>query len=50
MDGHTEKLQLITFCDNWQNIEARALYTQGVLVSVISDLIGIATKQKINLF
>ena len=29
---HTEELQLITFYGNWENVEARALYTQGVLV------------------
>ena len=30
--GHTEKLQLITCCDNWENVEARALHRRGVLV------------------
>ena len=31
MVGHTEELKLITFCENWENVEARVLYTRGVL-------------------
>jgi len=30
--GHTEELQLITFCNNWENVEERALYTRCVRV------------------
>ena len=29
---HTIELQLTTFFDNWENVQARALYTRGVLV------------------
>ena len=25
--GHSEELQLLTFCDNWENVETRSLYT-----------------------
>ena len=28
--GHNEELQLITFFDNWENVEARDLHTRGV--------------------
>jgi len=37
--GHIEELQLITLCDNWENVEARALYTMRVCV-VKSNLIA----------
>ena len=31
-DGHTEELQLSTFCDNWENVEARYLCTRHACV------------------
>ena len=50
--GRISKLQLITFCGNWEKVEARALYRRGMLVlwnlinCRISDLIDIVTKEK----
>ena len=45
MVGDTDELQLLTFCDNWQNVEARVLCMRCACV-VKSNLIDIATKEK----
>jgi len=41
----TEELQLFTFCDDWENVEARVLCTTRACVET-SNLIDIATKEK----
>ena len=43
--ARTEELQLLTFCDNWENVEARVLCTRRACV-LKSNWIDIATKEK----
>ena len=31
--GHAVELQLLMFCDNWENVEARALYKRSACVA-----------------
>ena len=40
MVGHAEELQLLTFCENWENVEPRVLCTRRAFVGK-SDLIDI---------